>query len=664
MTRKARYLPVVRARRWLLLVLAIVVVAVAASWYFGRREVDPDAGGAGGEEQPRPKGLVLAGEGFDYELTEGERKVFRIQADRILSDRRENITLERVKLVITREDGSVYEVFGDRGDYRLGTSEARIAGHARVRGRDGLELRARDFDLIEDGKVLVTAGRVEFGLAGAYRGEARRIHYDLEAEVLQLTGDVKIESSEGGSLASKLLVYERGPRILRLEGDVEIVGGGGRLSARRLTIHLDEEEKQATFVRARWNVAGELTRPGGGDLESQVSFEGNELSVLLAEGEPTSAELDPVLGRQVRLTAADTSGIVRRVVAPQLTADFIAGVIQIVRGYDGVEVSESLAVGRGGWPLRSACGRFLLAGFDPAGEIEDLVLQNDVDYQEPGLQLVGDRVERRAEQSVVTGRPAVVRTDRGEVSAPRIVLSEGDGRLQASDGVRAELPRGGKFRLIGESPDEPIRITARSARWTDEPWQAEFRESVRAWQGENYLVANRVVGLENGDRLEAEGAVKTVVRPREEAPAAADAERRAPVEVTADRMVYLRPARLVTYSGRPRALQAGRTVTCDELDIVLGERDRFDSLLCRGGARLENPERGQTVEGEDAVYRPDSGVAEVSGAPVVLRDRDGGEVRGKIVVYDFDEGTAQVRSAASAPAPAAPPAASGEPPPP
>ncbi len=662
MARKARYLPVVRARRWLLLVLTLVVVGVAASWFFGRRGAESEVPAADDPQRPRPKGLVLAGEGFDYELSDGERKVFRIQADSILSDRRENITLERVQIAITREDGSVLQVFGDRADYRLGTSEARLAGGARVRSDDGLELRAREFDLIEDGKVLVTAGRVEFGLEGAYRGEARRVHYDLEEEVLQLTGDVVVESLEGGSVRSKLLVYERGPRVLRLEGEVAIEGGGGRLRARRVTVHLDEEEKQPTFVRARWNVSGELQRPGGGDLETEVSFEGNELSLLLADGEPASAELDPVAGRQVRLSSADGSGLQRRIVAPRLTADFAAGVVQIVRAYDGVELSESLAVGRGGWTLRSACGRWLLAGFDADGELEDLVLQNDVDYQEPGLQMVGDRVERRPDNSTVTGRPAVVRTDRGEVVAPRIAFSEDAGRLQASDGVRAELPRGGKFRLIGEAAEEPIRITAKSARWTERPWRAEFRETVRAWQGENYLVANRIVGLDDGDRLEAEGAVKTVVRPRDEAPAAAAAERRAPVEVTAERMVYLRAERLVTYSGRPRALQAGRTVTCDELDIVLGERDRFDSLRCRGGARLENPERGQTVEGEDAVYRPDSGVAEVSGAPVVLRDREGGEVRGKIVVYDFEKGTAQVRSAASAPAPATPAAAREEPP--
>ncbi len=664
MERKRRYLPVVRARRLLLLVLAVVIAAVAASWLIARRDLEPDVAGAGGEERPRPKGLVLAGEGFDYELSDGERTVFRIQADRILSDRRDNITLEQARVVVTRED-SVFEAYGDRAEYTVGTSNARLVGNARVVRGDGLELRARELDLIEDGKVVVTAGKVSFGLEGAYRGAARRVYYDLEEEILQLTGEVSVESLEGGAVAGSmkcnLLVYERGPRVLRMEGDVVIQGRGGRLSARRLTVHLDEEEKRATFVRAFWSVSGELKHPGGGDMETEISFEGNELSVLMADGEPASAQLDPAGGRLARLTAADSAALVRRVVAPHLTADFAAGVIQIVRAYDGVEITEHLAVGSG-IPLRSACGRWLLAGFDPAGEIEDLVLQHDVDYQEPGLQMLGDRVERGRERSVAIGRPAYVRTDRGEVQSPRIVLAEREGRLEASDGVRAELPRGGKFRLIGEQSEEPIRITAVSAVWTESPWRAEFRDTVRAWQGENYLVANRMIGLDEGERLEAEGAVKTVVRPRPEAPAAGAApERRAPVEVTAERMVYVRPERVVTYSGRPRAFQAGRTVTCDELDILLGEQDRFDSLRCRGGARLENPERGQTVEGTDAVYRPDSGVAEISGAPVILRDRDGGVVRGKLVLYDFDKGTAQVRSEVGAPEPA-PPAASEEPP--
>ena len=70
----------------------------------------------------------------------------------------------------------------------------------------------------------------------------------------------------------------------------------------------------------------------------------------------------------------------------------------------------------------------------------------------------------------------------------------------------------------------------------------------------------------------------------------------------------------------------------------------FDELTCEGSARLEDPETGKTVTGERVVYDPQGQRARIFGSPVVMRDADGTEIRGRLLIYDFESGTAEIQS--------------------
>ena len=95
----------------MLVVFVGVVIGLYVLGRMGRPDQSPRAGDL---EQEKRGELVLSGKGFEYGLTQGDREVFRIKAERILSDKQNNYELEGVDLRIEREDGSLYYLSSDQ----------------------------------------------------------------------------------------------------------------------------------------------------------------------------------------------------------------------------------------------------------------------------------------------------------------------------------------------------------------------------------------------------------------------------------------------------------------------------------------------------------------------------------------------------------------------
>ena len=654
MSPRRKYAPIERLRRGLL-VLLLLLAAVVAAVYLRRERPTPTPRPSSEQLLAETRGgdVVLAGEGFEYQHTEEGRVVFFLRASQITSSREGAFRLRDVRVEVEREEGEAYVVLSDEAVYRIEESEAQLSGNVRVQSARGMELRSDRLDLVRGGSALESAGEVRFEMGDAYRGRSDKLTYHLGRERLRLEGKVRVasrrglETEESGSLRADEVVIERQERLVRAQGSVELRRGDSVLTARRLSVTLAEDERTVEFVRAQWDVEGTLRPETGGDFRTTVVFAADQLSLAFADDEPQRVELESEKGRRpVRLDTRDDAGLERQIRAPYLTADFLAGEISLVRAYDGVTIDEALAFAPDD-PVRAVCAQWVLVSFDEEeGGVEEMVLQNDVDYRQQGLQATGRRIDARPTGLELTGEPAVLRSDQGELEAPRIVWVEATGEVRAVQGVQAVFPGDGRFSLIGDGSGRlPIRLLAREAGWSEEPAEFRFSGEVRAWQGENYLLADRLVGDRDGDRLTASGRVKTVVRPRSQDPPEGGAtERRPPVEVTAESLVYRRSERQVSYRQGVRAHETGRTMSCDEMDAWLGAGDRFERLVCSGQMVLENPADGHTLRGDRAVYEPGRGRVEVTGQPVVMTNRDGAELSGPVVIYDLDSGAAEVRA--------------------
>jgi lipopolysaccharide transport protein LptA len=220
-------------------------------------------------------------------------------------------------------------------------------------------------------------------------------------------------------------------------------------------------------------------------------------------------------------------------------------------------------------------------------------------------------------------------------------------RLDASGGVRAELARSSGFSMIRpkDEEDEPVRVTSDTAMWLTRSREFAFTGEVRAWQGEDFVVAESLRGEEGGKVLSAEGDVKSVVAARDLEEGEERGPDSSPIEVTAGKLFYRRQERVVHYTGSPVARQAGRILRCSDLRLFLSPSSDLERLVCEGNVSVEDPSASRSVRGERAEYRPDAAVVEVSGNPAVLRDPAGNEVRGPTIVYDLERQTARVTTA-------------------
>ncbi len=616
------------------------------------REDDAEVLGAADPDE------VRTGQGFEHEVTEDGERRFVIAADRWVSTREERITLEGIRLRVFRDNGE-FLIRADEGIYQQESSTAQLSGNVVMTTSGGIEIRGRGFELRRGGSVVTsTQPPVRFSYQDRFSGRSRELTAHLRRKWYQLAGNVLITSGAGagtrGALEAKRVVYEEKEQLLVAEGEVLLRRNDDELRARRLSVTLDETGREARFVTARWDVAGYRPAPEGG-VGSGLRFAGERASVLFepGSGEMASAEIEAAENGEATLDFLGLGGEVRRLITPSLALEFSDGVLESSRAQGPVLIRDFLAFDEGN-PMASGCAESAVASFDAGGALERLTLDGGVDLHRPGFQASGNRAVAtgRGGKLEIFGQPAKVFTRSGDFHAPRMSYRPDRGSGRATEGVRAFLPGKGDLGLFaaGGEGDEPIHLTASGANWSDSG-EFSFEGDVRAWQKENFLVADKLEGTRGGRTLTASGRVKTVIKDADAARDDTTAENRsaAPIEVTAAKLVYERSESTLRYSGRPRAHQAGSSLTCDDLDVMLAEGSELDQMICTGNSLIENPTQGHTVTGERAVYRPQSASVEISGRPVVLTDAAGGKIRGGVVLYDLETGTARVQTGVPAP---------------
>ncbi len=629
----------------------------------------------GGEAEPgternletRERGLVLAGEGFDYEYTEGGRQALSIHGDRMLSDRDDNVVLEGVELTLYQEDGDAFHLVSEKGSYNLRSEQSELEGDVVVRGPDGLRFETERIT-VHRGQLIQSKSPVRFRFAERYAGRANSLTVTLRRRVYRLDGKVRIDLVRGvpavGFLACDLLLFERDEGLIRALGDVRLRRGDDFLSARRLAVRLTEDERRASFIRAHWGVTG---RRAGVDPDGDpfwIGLRGEALSLTLDEttGDPQELEIESSDRSSVILEQETAAGSMRRLSTPYLTGEFAAGELRLMKMSEPVALTEALTSDPQallGW----GCAKEAQVELDSGGFVRT-ILEGAVELWQSGLHSRGDQatVEHESGAGELQGVPAAVLFDRGELTAPAIHQRE-DGSIEAEGGVLARFVGGtGSFR----GRDEPVRVESESASWSPADGSVVFLGNVQAWQGTSLLLAQEVREETAVERLTASGGVRTLwEREAAEVPerfvevradpgiadsggpeseAAPEAPREEALEVTAESLVYDRPSSVITYQGDVYARQGLRSMRCEQMEADLDDDGKARRVTCRENASVVDRLAGRTVEGDLAVYDLETSTARVSGERVRMEDADGREVVGPVLVYDFATGSARVES--------------------
>ena len=662
--------------------MALLLAALVGLYLFGRsgRGGIPDRRGAADPEAAPQGEITLVGEDFEFTHSEGQQPIFRIRGQSVKADRAGTVYLDGVGLTLYDEEGAGYEISGTSASFNRETRKADLEGEVELRGPHNASLSAAGLVLGEGGQVLESEGPVRFTYL-QLAGRADRLRVDRGSDVYILAGNVEIDSLPDAevqaSLRAKRVVFERQGHLLRAEGDVVLERGGDRIEAALVNAYMDDANESFLFLRARWSVSGRMTIPDddGGQTGGRVMhFRGRSLAVLRdVAGLPQTAELEgaprfPAAIESPSPATASKPATVQRIVAGYVLADFHGGTLATVRAFNGPSLVEVDPRGGDGGELRRLDGGRMQAGFAADGRLVQLTAEEEIRFRDPEVTATGDRAvyDVLADKADFVGDPVRVESERGELLSPRVSYEREIGLLHAQDGVRALAERaddvgfGGTPLSTGEGP---VRIESKEAFWRDTPRSALFRGDVRAWRGDNLLLAEAVRADEtaDGEKLVASGGVRTVWLA---APAAANdgggagaGDRPAadgPVEVTANTLTYRRAADLLVYEGRVRAEQRDRDLSCRRLEIELSEQGKAEKLTCIDDTVLNDRRAGNSARGRRAVYDLTSRTVTMLGDPVTLNKNDGAQVQGRRVVYDLDTGTARVLAE---PKPASAPAA-------
>jgi LPS export ABC transporter protein LptC/lipopolysaccharide transport protein LptA len=669
-----------RLRTLLLVAMVLVLGGLAGLFLFGKagqqairkplEEDDPTKAG---------QGTALLGEDFDYTFTERERPIFRIRGDSIRADQGGTIFLDGVGMTLYDEQGRDYHVESKEASFNRESNEGRLQGNVILKGPSGLMLRTAQLQISEKGRILISPKAVVLRYADQYLARAEKMRVNLNEEMFVLAGHTRVESLPDAeiplALTADRTVYDRKKKLLRVEGNAVLRRGQEQVKAQRLSAFLTEDEHSLSFINAHWNVSGRLAGAGDNPEMSVVRFTGRDLAVQMqpdAENQPRKVVLE---GGEKNKATIETfgAGVTRTLTGLQIEGMLAQGVLTQAEAFGGVEIRE-VTRASGGKETRRASGMRAQAAFRPDGQLASVNLINKVVFRDPQTRATGNRasLDLDSGRGEFFGEPVEAVSDRGRMTAPRVLYNVENQILNAMGGVRAVMEKASDSDLAGTplgQGEGPVFVESREAFWRQNPSSFLFRGDVRAWRGENLMLTTELRGEQEADRLVATGGVKTIWIPTDSAskaptgkasqaktPASGPASgktKRAPVEVVAQEMTYRKGAGHLNYTGAVRVVQEGKTLTCERLDVEIGEDNKAEVMTCAGDAKMNDPKMGRLITGDKAVYDLGTRRMEITGEKVTMKDREGNQVQGKRVIYLVDDGKVEVKGKDDA-TPAAP----------
>jgi len=686
MARKAKS-SVAGLRKLMLAVLAVLLIGVGGLFWFGkagqqRPEKPPAMDPKSAEAE---KGMTLIGEDFDYTFTEREKPIFRIRGTSVKADRQGIIYLDNVAVTLYDKQGRIFHVESKNASFNRESNEGQLQGEVFLKGPDELELRTEHLDLMDKGNVVSSPSAVEIRYLGKYVANAGRMEIDLGEQMYSLMGGSQVRSIAGIEpvlqLNAQRFVFERTKHWIRCEGGASLHRGEDWLAAQRIYGNVADDESGLTFVHAMWDVNGETrsalqaaaAKPSKAADHTKVKFSGKELSVVLQPkgNEPRYVALESPLDGRASLEWS-SPGLVRTLTAKRhIEGTLENNVLNGAQAFGSVEIAENAHLAGKPPTQRQANGQTAHASFRPDGQLATVELNTNVVYRDGDVTATGNRGNLDMDQGrgEFVGSPVVVSSDRGRLEAPRMVYNTDTQIVSARDGVKAKLQKVEETALAGSPLSQgegPVNVISQEAFWRQQPSSFVFRGDVRAWRGDNVILAPEIRGDKAADQLAATGGVKTIWYPTDQqaaqaagksaqatTPAPTPAPKastptatvapRQPVQVVANEMTYGQKMGVLIYTGNVRVDQQGKTLSCQKMQVDLDDKRQAKSMVCTGDTKINDPQVGRTILGQRAVYHVADKQVEVFGDPVTMKDKDGNQIRGKRAVYAMDTGKVEVK---------------------
>ena len=678
---------VVRVLRSILALAFLGSLGVVGLYLFGRqgRPEEMVPAGVAAEEETEDQFTVIS-EGFEFALTRGDAVIFEIRGDEQRAAQDGRIFLKKVFISMDRGDGN-YQVQADEALYNPRNQNSRLEGEVFLSGPGGMSIQSDWLRLQGEGREVLARGGVRFSSKRQFQGRADELHGNLDTNELRLLGAVRVRTLRDAKIPIRMetdaLEYsEEGGRI-DASGGVSFESGEDHLQAQSLFVLFDPESREVSQVELAGAVDAQM-RTGGvlaaGDPDGSADEGGG--SELQMSGDLLNLHFDAASGDADGLLL---SGSTRPAVVEQRQADGSHARLH-VSSLIGVFENGVLAAGELGGPLHIVQAE---AGSTPrqanadrgavrfqrdTGQLATLDLEGDVSLSEEEIQASGDEafIEFASGRVEIVGDLARAVHAKGTLDMPRLVFQRGTGLVQAHQGVKAVLDRGGEaiggLNVGGEKSGEPVYVEADEILLYSDPDSALFRGRVRAWQGASTLFADELRGASEPSSLWATGRVRTLVIPPAEEAGAAPIEKpvvvvdrepgeqgeddvpaavpTGPLNITADEMIFVESENKVVYRGSVLAVRDWAALECEELSVLLDEEtNEARQMQLEREVRIDDGRNKRILEGELALYDPNGTEIELFGDPVKVNDGQGGMMEGgRHFIYDFETGGMRLTS--------------------
>lgn len=602
------------------------------------------------------QGAVSVAEKVRYSHSSGGVKIFEVWAENQRLDDQGVSHLEGVRVEFFRQDGASYVVTSRKATLDERTLAALFEGEVEVRGWRSLELDARAIDISRGGRIINSRGAVDIRWldesGGQYiEGRASEMRVDREQDSILLSGGVHLRTVPGIQpvirLDAQRLAYNRREALIRALDEVNLTRGTQQLSCRALTLFLKEDQRTLKLARARFGVEGSMISPGDDGGLTRVRYRGELLEMRPADADPSIRFIDLRRGDEppVEIHVISPEGVAQRLVADSVSARTADDELNQIEAKTETGASVSLTEYLD-FPqpfiLRRACADRLVAAFDGRGGLSQLFLESQVEMRDRQRQLTGgDRATYNAvgDRLEITGQGVEIYDERGDLYAPKLVLQGDKGILEATGGVEATLRDAAESALAGTPLGQgqgPIRVQSKTATWTETPPAFVFDGDVRAWQGDNLVLASQLRGDQAKSEMAASGGVTTLWTPR-------GGSVKRPVEVKAGTMTYRENQGVLVYSGKVKLTSDQRKLDCDEMTVELGPGGQdAERMICDRDVVLIDPVGGKRVTGDRANFLIAADLIEVLGDEVIMENADGSRLRGEYLRYDVASGSSRL----------------------
>jgi lipopolysaccharide export system protein LptA len=555
-------------------------------------------------------------------------------------------------LEILRRDGGILVVSATRGD-RNGPEGQRLWHFdEEVFFEDPdeeLTLTLPVLDVDEAAGEARSVGEIQFDSMDG-RGTATALVYGLQGQPSHLT-DPRLSDDQGGRMRADEATLWDGFDDVELIGNVVAIQPEGRLDADRMRL-----KRGPTGRLDHAHCTGDVTGEWGLSL-APADLAADELEVQWTpEGLVDRARLEG----QARVSRGRES-----LAAPRIDLNrHPRGSGWEVRAGQTVYVQGLFANGPG---LLSA--ERMEAVLDEAFQVEEVEAYERVTFEGTGSRAQGDRATYVADGASgdihLFGndrRKARVAQGRTRVAADEIVTDPRGSRLVASGRVEATMLPGtadeaGLQNRMFEATDA-VHFVSETLRSEQAGKRLTFAGSVRGWQGERNLAAERITVDQTQNTLEARTRVSTRFPRERQSGAVAESDY---VLVEADQLDYDDAAGTAVYRDEASLrfaegwLKAGRI----EIRLDAGSRE-ISEVLAFEKVTLEITETGDaqlagatTGQSDRLVYLPVSSTIRLFGdrTPAVIeRMAEGVSTSGRVLRYRLDLGTFEVDSGDQGPA--------------